>query len=347
MTIVRVVRLLVLVALGAACFPAFPEDCRTLTVRDSQWSTHLEDLFLHSQLAETEGARRGEPLTCGNQVPDVGREHPLVVPTMLIDEINERIRGAVDDRARVEQVESVLYAACSLEDFQAAVEFTVRPVDGRIVVTTGGVGRRNEDQAWAPLEVVYRHPDPPLIRFAGTNVFDLDQIRADFFGESCVFPAARYVFDVLCEAHRTGGLYPDDRARADLDPIPTLVGHSLGGAVVQYIALHRSQPQQEGQPECDGVKAYAFGSIGLKSTPDEAQVQQPSSLKTYVSHCDWMNQVFFGSRVQSGRIVSIDSWEHVLDGIQDDICKCMRGSGKFSPTRNSPPVVTNSELCWG
>ena len=95
-------------------------------------------------------------------------------------------------------------------------------------------------KAWAPLEVVSR--EPPVFRFAGTDWLDPDQVHADLFGESCVFPAARYVFDVLCEAHRTGNLYPDGEAPPQPHPIPTLAGHSLGGAVVQYIALHRGPP---------------------------------------------------------------------------------------------------------
>ncbi|MDD9984219.1 MAG: hypothetical protein OXU81_23145 [Gammaproteobacteria bacterium] len=345
MTIVRAARILVLVALGAASLPAFPEDCRTLANSDSQWSDHLVDLFLHSQLAETEVARRGEPLTCGNRVSDVGREQPLVVPRRLINRMGDEVVAVVDKRAWVEQRGSVLYAACTLEDFQAAVEFTVRPVDGRIEVTTGGVGRPEANQAWAPLEVVSRNP--LLIRFAGTNVFDPSEVRADFFGESCVFPAARYVFDVLCEAHRTGNLYPDDGVPTHRHPIPILAGHSLGAAVVQYIALHHSRPQQGPWPECNGVRAYAFGSIGLEAVPDGARVEPPSSLETYASDCDWVTQFFFRSRVQRGHIVSIDAWSHLLDSIQGDLCECMRGSGTFSPIGNSPPGVTNSQLCSG
>ena len=345
LTIVRVARILVLVALGAASLPAFPQDCKTLAGSDPKWSAHLADLFLHSQLAETEVARRSEPLTCDHRVSDVGREQPLVVPEALIDRISMNLVEVVDENAWVKQEGSVLYAACTLEDFQAAVEFTVRPVDGRIEVTTGGVGRPDADEAWAPLQVVSR--EPPVFRFAGTNVFDLDQIDADFFGESCVFPAARYVFDVLCEAHRTGTLYPDGEAPTPRHEIPTLAGHSLGAAVVQYIALHRGRPQRGPWPECDGVKAYAFGSIGLEAVPDGAQVNPPSTLQTYASDCDWMTQIFFRRRVQYGRIVSIDTWSHALDSIQGDLCNCMRGSGESSPIGSSPPRVTNSQLCSG
>ena len=251
----------------------------------------------------------------------------------------------VDENAWVEQDESLLYAACRMEDFEAAVEFTVRPVDGRIEVTAHGVGRPDANHAWAPLEVVPR--DPPLFRFAGTVLLDAAQVRADFFGESCVFPAARYVFDVLCEAHRTGKLYPDGEVPSNRHSIPTLVGHSLGGAAVQYIALHRGGPPRGPSAECDGVKAYAFGSIGLETVPAGAQVGLPSSLETYLSTCDWMTQLLFPGRFQAGRIVSIRSWSHVLDSIQSDLCECTRGDGTSSPIGSSPPGVTNSEFCWG
>ena len=73
-------RVLVLVALGAASLPAFPQSCKTLADSDAQWSEHLEDLFLHSQLAETGDARSGEPLTCDHRVSDIGREDPWLFP---------------------------------------------------------------------------------------------------------------------------------------------------------------------------------------------------------------------------------------------------------------------------
>ena len=313
-------------------------------------------MFWYSQLAEAPADRAGEPVTCDCRVPDVGPENRLSVPVDLRDRIAGALAQAIrdhqlPDRARLLYEDGRLYAACTFADFEAAVEFSGSSVDGRLDLTARGVGRpltsdpgADDIRAWAPLEVVDR--EPPTIRFAGTEIFDSLQVSADLFGESCVFPAARYVFEGLCDAHRTGDLYPPDDAPPDRDPIPTLVGHSLGGAAVQYITLRRAHPLPGSAFECDGVKAYAFGSIGLEAIPSGGLVASPNTLESYVSDCDWMTQWFFDSRFQGGTVTSIESGSHTLDAIQADLCSAVRG--KESLRIELPGSgLTNSGRCAG
>ena len=200
------------------------------------------------------------------------------------------------------------------------------------------------------------------ITFPGTDPKESKQVLANFFGEECVFPAAHLALYALCtvpdtapatddpgnattpetsEYPASGWLHTGENGR------PTVVGHSLGGAVTQYIAISPppEHPSTDGgsQNSCSGVNAYSFGSIGLTTDPEGAEPSVHGNLTSYASDCDFLVHCVpsFPGRVQPGRVLTLRSYSHWIDDIQADLCGCRRwaGSQVLSDlgTRRSPP----------
>ena len=207
---------------------------------------------------------------------------------------------------------------------------------------------RAQDNAvanWLTIEI--DDGPPSTITVPGTNIEDVRQIVSNFVGEDCVFPAARIVVDALCAK------YDSRQRRFDFEnqnpSSATLVGHSLGGAAVQYIAHSRPDTETEQESEgrqCSEITAYAFGSIGMQQLPDGGNSSFRGNLETYVSDCDWLAQFLFAKKVQTGHITSISpSNSHGIDGIQSDICGCISGNHNILKREASYNLSQNLDIC--
>lgn len=331
----------------------------------------VSDLFRHSQIAERSEDREGrsnEFCSTGvtTLVEAVGDDlDPLDVPasdnslrSQLLEAIGSRV---LVDRPSNPENTNTLYVGCEEEilnlfDVAVAVEMRFYRWDADIVrpdvIQLDVVYRQGDgdgDSEWH--SVIVADPDfRDIVVLPGTHtdvVGELRQWLANFAGENCTFRAARFAVHAMCEhANLEEGDDSDSSLRME-NGMPVVVGHSLGGAAAQYIATSRSSQESSGWPGCPGVNAYAFGSIGL--TPSSVGAIR-GTLKTYASDCDWLvsNRQFpFSDSVQTGHLFTLWSDSHSIDGIQDDLCGCLRGDENhvFQIHDSSEPPQANGELC--
>lgn len=217
--------------------------------------------------------------------------------------------------------------------------------------------RRDTGPDVVQLNVVGRHSDDTnahwvsekdgIILFPGTDLRRSSQIMANFVGEDCTFPAAKFTLYAICEqANKEGAEY---WLRTDNGKL-TLVGHSLGGAAAQFIATSWPSPvNDQSWPNCPGFNAYVFGSTGLEPLDDSHQPAVQGALTSYASGCDWVAQSsLFYRRVQTGRLITLSpTTSHGIDSIQDDLCKCLRGEGnrELRDYRSPDSPLANKRLC--
>ena len=117
----------------------------------------------------------------------------------------------------------------------------------------------------------------------------------------------------------------------------TVTGHSLGGAVAQYIAQHNAANNNDSR-----FRAFAFNAIGINVQVD------PKILQSFYVKGDPVpaTGVLIGN-VQAGRSVryspqDTDEWRirtpfdrlkrHMLSGVQKALCDCMNGKGTLIVT---------------
>lgn len=142
------------------------------------------------------------------------------------------------------------------------------------------------------------------ITFPGTDPKQAQQILSNFHGEDCVFPAARYAVYASCTPANSGDGEASDTTLRTENGRLTVAGHSLGGAVAQFIAI--SGPPtidpiyEEAWEMCPEVDAYAFGSIGLTSSTVSAHPSVYGTLTSYASDCDWLVQQVFPEKGSGG-----------------------------------------------
>ena len=267
-------------------------------------TAELKELFVYSQIAERPSDRvdrRGnpEPTDCSDgtetQVPDL---ISIPVPAPSGDTLNGGLRQIVNERAFAEspsgeqeqeeghQVVNVLYVGCRNElelfgfDFDLAVEMRFfRREPGADVIQMDVVRKpsHNASAGWDP----FIDPDGNITTIPGTSWDQMRQILSNVGGEDCVFPAAKFTVYAMC--NRANGAASGDGSnsllRTENDGRPTLVGHSLGGAAAQFIASSRRPPTGGNWPDCPGVNAYAFGSIGLQPTGSDDHPSEGGTLK--------------------------------------------------------------------
>lgn len=209
--------------------------------------------------------------------------------------------------------------------FDAAVEMRFyRPNTGDDFIQLSVVGRdRNSNAEW----VVPEFGSDGTITFPGTRLYDSSQVTSNFVGEGCVFPVARLVVDMVCEQivnennQDNEEKPPDSGFRTENNRL-TLVGHSLGGAVTQFIATSwSSQRNDTRSSNCPGYDAYAFGSIGLEPPDSDYQQAVHGSLVSYISNCDWVAQKMpFSKRIQLGHLFTLSHTDkHLIDSIQKSV----------------------------
>ena len=195
---------------------------------------------------------------------------------------------------------------------------------------------RNGTGAWETIQV-----GGDVLRMPGTDWFNLETARANFYGEDCAFGATQYAVFTLCEdAHRN----VDSPKRPSLltrGRTPILVGHSMGAAATQFI-MAAGNPRLADCPRIDG---YAFGSIGIneKLLTDGPPVK--GRLTSYLSACDVISQQF-GRRVQPGHLFTLSgSRTHTVDEIQDDLCNCVRGKGRHKLVDRGARERARANMC--
>ena len=241
--------------------------------------------------------------------------------------------------------------------------------------------RANSGADTVRLDVVTREPrdpngeEPPadwapvigpngLITFPGTNPEDGEQVLANLFHNPCLFRAAHLALHALCtvpnappatDSPGTAGTPGASEVpasgwlRTDSEGRPNVVGHSLGGAVTQYIAITAPpspvsrSADDDSHNACSGVNAYAFGSTGLttETVGDARSIR--GELTSYASDCDFLVHCVpgFNERVQPGRVLTLHSYSHWINDIQKDLCNCRRWAGTDVlydlDTRAEPP----------
>ena len=211
---------------------------------------------------------------------------------------------------------NVLYVGCRQEmnilgrDFDLAVEMRFYLREPGVDVIQMDVVRKPSNNARAGWDPSI-DPDGRITTLPGTDMRQMRQILSNVSGEDCVFPAAKFTVYAMCNrANRAeSGDGSNSLLRTENSGRPTLVGHSLGGAAVQFIASSRRPPTDGNWPDCPGVKAYAFGSTGLQPTGPNDHPSDGGTLKTYTSDCDVIVQslLAFADRVQIGHLFTLSS----------------------------------------
>ena len=309
--------------------------------------TYLKTLYGYAQLAE---APKRHDLSymenCETRSGKVIAESPadvleLIVPKEFTDLVMSR---ADNDRARLQPTRPnrsrtflPFTVGCSVErnDANILVNFSfkllVRIIGDRAFFYLTGTEVKGA--------VVLSSSGTPITIVAGTNLFRLPEIRANFEGEDCVFPVVKTTVAVLCEVlrHQEGPAYEalikrnGNAAFSKRRQSVTMIGHSLGGSATQYVA---SNIPDQCKPEGHFVafEAYAFASPGLMEQEDAQR--QSESLGGYLINGDWLLQRAFSDRFQRGRVSvftppgpRMSCPGHFIDEVQESICLCLQGKG--------------------
>ena len=346
-------------------------------------SGDIDTLFKFSQRAERPQDQLNESLNCPAEgailtVPNLPAE-PF--PSWTTDAVTEALLAGEAPGSpfpELSQDPPRLYVVCPRIDIDIDIGIGIRSIRRDIAVEMM-VLRTESGADTVRLDVVTREPDDPqnersagewtpvigpqgLITFPGTDPDDWTQILANFFHEPCLFPAAHLALHALCTVPNTTP--PSDSrgtartSETSAGPVnrwlriddygrPIVVGHSLGGAVTQYIAI--SKPPEgrstggDSENACSGVNAYTFGSTGLITQTAGDAHPIYGNLTSYASDCDFLVHCVpsFRGRVQPGHVFTLRSDTHWIDDIQEEICNCRQWAGSQvlhdHGTRAQPP----------
>ena len=294
----------------------------------------LRTLFRYSQLAERPDDRTTESTSCSDVSSPTARA--LGIPFDLFNDqkgpfdknlIENEAKGLLEKQGRSQDIQvslegvpkkgviSTVHASCKVYDSFWSVAIRLYEISNNLFFEADVAAKKSQGTAWLPIQI---DGPPPIIRFAGTELSDPKQWVTNFVGEECIFPAATFTMESICKTYRESQLVfvdTDESFHATENGTTTLVGHSLGGAAVQYISHFAPLG------DCGKFKSYAFGSIGLTDLSENISTNE--SLQTYISQCDWLARMLFHDNKQAGNVISMESDEHAIDGIQDDICACI------------------------
>ncbi|MDD9982307.1 MAG: hypothetical protein OXU81_13270 [Gammaproteobacteria bacterium] len=314
----------------------------------------LRKLFNYSQLAE----RCPRGVTCERTTCQYGSNGQTVSPDTLeeIDlvgdgraELIASLRNklmAFEDSGFLEETDGALYVGCQnlFDTVKIAVELRLhsRTNKGDLIRPTV-VGRQpgDNDQGWKPLVL-----EDEVLTLPGTDwSWDTNTALTNLFGERCAFPSARFAVLEMCAQANPGPDEPSTPSILTPGTRPTLIGHSLGATTVQFIM---SAPG-DGLPQCPRIDAFAFSSIGLNAANVASPTPIAGTLKSYASDCDWMAQLpGFHNEVQPGHLFVLSgSQSHLLNSVQDDLCKCLRRDGQhyLADMGRPDPTPENITLC--
>ena len=314
----------------------------------------LKTLFNYSQLAE-------RPTRCdtgGSTTCQYGSNGQTVSPDPLeeIDLTDNGRAGLIDNlrnqllafeyNAFIEETDGALYVGCErwLGTVKIAVELRLynRTNQGDLIRPTV-VGRQpgDNDGGWEPLKL-----DGDVLTLPGTNWnWDTNTALANLFGERCAFPSARFAVLAMCEQAHRGVDEPNTPSILTHGTTPTLVGHSLGATTAQFIMSAHG----DGLPQCPHIDAFAFSSIGLDAAKVASTTPVAGMLTSYASKCDGMAQLpGFHDEVQPGHLfVLSNSNSHLLNAVQNDLCRCLQGNGQnhLADMGRPNPPPKNIALC--
>ena len=341
----------VLAASLASPVTAFAHACGNDAISET-----LQELFNYSQLAERpEDRRSDETTTCSFGTPNERATPDDLTPITITDKDAQRLKDRLPDnlamrpfveRFDVNVDDDALYIGCEVPgepDIAVEMRLYRRSSQGDLI-RLDVVGRHPnvEDRSWTPLEV----RDNAVV-LPGTRWIWKWTARANFDGEHCAFPLARFVVHALCENANDNPDGPNHRSLLTPGPAPTLVGHSLGATTAQFIMSTRGPNHL---PECPGINAYAFSALGLDPNIVDQNRAATAELKSYLSECDFKAQLpNFHEQVQPGRLYTLsESNSHYLDEVQGDLCRCLQGgtqpdSQQYSQHRTPQHLTDRSQ----
>ena len=331
---------------------AFAQACGTEAISET-----LQKLFNYSQLAErTEDRRCNEPTTCTfgqhNQIAGPDDLTPIPITEQDAQRLETRLPDSLGSPFvrphRVNEKEIALYIGCEgpgSPDIAVEMRLYRRSGQGDLV-RLDLVGRHQhvDDQSWTPLEV-----GDGVVVLPGTRWLPPWTAPANFFGEHCAFPVARFAVHALCEEANGNPDGPNHRSLLTPGHAPTLVGHSLGATTAQFIMSANGSEL----PDCPGINAYAFSGLGLDPNIVDQQRAATAQLTSYLSECDFKAQLpNFRLQVQPGRLYTLsESNSHFLDVVQADLCRCLQGrtrqvTQQHLTDRSQPnDAPSNQSLC--
>ena len=182
----------------------------------------------------------------------------------------------------------------------------------------------------------------------GTDIFSVPQINSviqELVEKSCIFEFALEVAEAFfnsCDTNIRSLLVHDSLSAADGPLDNTIVGHSLGGAIAQYVANHRSL---EGiARECgsgnERFRAYSFNSFGITpATAEAAYRERTNKIFSVRIAGEFLERIEMDlERAQIGHLyryaVSSTVWNfvqrinrHRIRKVQREICRCRNGTG--------------------
>ena len=315
----------------------------------------VKKLFRYSQFAERLSAQKNEPTNCPPLVPLKPSRQPIEIPTQwsaekLDPDVRKVVSKQTGKKTFVEpppndEEKNTLYLGCrdSISGFDVAVEVRFYRRDtGADFVQLNVAGRRSDG-----VNTHWVAEKDGIILFPGTDLSQSKQIMANFVGQDCTFPIAKFTLYAICEQANKEGA--DSWLRTKNGKL-TLVGHSLGGAAAQFIATSWPSPvNDQSWANCPGFSTFVFGSTGLESLDDSHQPAVQGALTSYASGCDWVAQSsLFYRRVQTGRLITLSpTTSHGIDSIQDDFCQCLRGVKhlEFGDYGSPDSPLANERLC--
>ena len=313
--------------------------------------TELQELFEYSKLAINPSDHENEVTECDRYVDPWDERTAVSIPDDVINQIEERLDGVeYEESPPTTQrwpggIENSLVVECRGNRHFMGTALKVFAADEGLFIQTEAVAGRVDREERVKLQPAVS--EGRTIIFPGTDIGDPRQVLANFRGEGCVFNAARIAVDTLCAAYNTDrqSLQADNTHRGPA----TLAGHSLGGATVQYITLRAAnEPEDTDEWMCPEVKGYAFGSIGVSEQAATGYQNVVSRLKTYVSQCDRVTNLFSSDGRQTGRItIKTGSKMHGIHEIQADICGCIMGEEciQHRPSAvGGPPTNTSIQM---
>lgn len=312
----------------------------------------LRTLLMYSKLAVEPGQYDAQATQCDRGTAVQHLRTVVPIPNPVIKEIQKQVarRDSSDWSPSAKRWPGVdkhsLLVQCRMSNDVPGVALKVFATDEGPVIEADAVVKPKGRDDWVRLRPTRRGG---TVVIPGTSLGDLRRILANFQNTGCLLDAARVAVDGLCAAYDISDrtIHANNTHRGPA----TLVGHSVGGAPVQYIAVRAAnEPKNSDEWSCPEIRGYAFASIGLRSIglseDDGADHQDVAArLTSYVSQCDMVTSVVSPSGRQAGRItIRTQSASHRLRRIQEDICGCIKGNECIQPNADiigSAPTNTD------
>ena len=374
--------LLISMLFGNAAFGQNQErQCRNIVSGDVEHD-RLKDLFRYANVAERPKHRNSQFMEDCPQTGDVIVEAPRnISPLYLTEEIEDDIRSEMEemriDGAYLERADDgsdSLSIGCTEADGNTSSPIKIRINTYYALVRdffslefsfSEEVANKDEyGNITRSIGSPYLNEGTGEIIYSmrGTELRDVDQIRTNYIGNVCAFPAVEVVVSHVCHVFREEleNHFKDNRFGIEHSRLvnikssleeenikasysTTLTGHSLGGQAVQYVAENPPQAcLRDSKNAHDSLRAYAFASTRNPSKNpaqdgDLNGMGNQSIVQSYLIFGDQvLNRLELGQE-QTGRVTtyrpdagSLFDSRHSIEEIQDSICDCLERRGNVS-----------------